>query len=457
MSVPAHPRDGAGSFAPGRPLAIAVAVLLAGGAVGGAQDAHYWTYDYGPIGQLTKGTLVGGVSDLSAAYYNPGALALIDDPRFVLGLTSVELAGIKAKDVAGANLSFDSTVFDTVPAMIAGHIGKSAGQRDHFAFAFLSRHDTDWDLAYSDAQVSGAVADASAGFGRVRERVVEYWVGGTWSHRARKGLSFGVSPFLAYRAQRSRRTLTLEQVASGTSRSVFVGHENEYNYGRLLAKAGVAWRPGSLELGATVTTPGVGLYKTGKAVWNANITGVASQPFLSASTQRGLSSTFHPPWSVAAGATWRGRGTAVHTTVEWFSAVAPYDILQPEPAPVAGSPQTIDLTFSGAAKSVVNFGAGLERQLGQRVTLYAGAARNNSPWRPGSETLATWDLTDVTAGFTLNTRRSRLAFGLGYAWGAGDLPQAIAPPDEGGPAPTREGKFSRWTLSVGASVKGQGK
>ena len=238
-----------------------------------------------------------------------------------------------------------------MPSVVAGHIGENDGQANHFAFAFLSRHDTDWDLGYSNAQVSAASPDAVAGFGRVRERVVEYWAGGTWSHRVREGLSFGVSPFVAYRAQRSRRSLTLEDLAAGTSRAVFVAKENEYNHVRLLAKAGIAWRPGRWQLGATVTTAGLGVYDTGKAVFNASVAGEASLPVLSASTQKGLDATYHAPWSVAGGATWRGRRTAIHTSVEWFSAVAPYDILTPEPAPVAGSATTVPLTFQGRARA----------------------------------------------------------------------------------------------------------
>jgi hypothetical protein len=416
-----------------------------------AQDAHYWTYGYGPIGQLTEGTLVGGVSDLSAGYYNPGALALLDEPRFVFGLTSIELANIEAPDAAGRNLDFDSFVFDIVPAVVAGHIGENNGQANHFAFAFLSRHDTDWDLGYSNAELSAVSPDAVAGFGRVRERVVEYWAGGTWSHRVREGLSFGVSPFVAYRAQRSRRSLTLEDLAAGTSRAIFVARQNEYNHMRLLAKAGIAWRPGRWQLGVTVTTAGLGIYDTGKAIFNASVAGVGSLPVLSASTQRGLDATYHAPWSVAGGATWRGRRTAIHTSLEWFSAVAPYDILTPEPAPVAGSASTIPLTFQGAGKSIVNFGAGLERRLSNRLTLYGGAARNASSWRPESETLASWDLIDVTAGVSLDRGRSRLALGVGYAWGTGDLPQAITPPDASGQVPTTEARFSRWTISLGAS------
>lgn len=435
---------------PGAAAFVVAAAVLLGSSPCGAQDAHYWSYGYGPIGQLTEGTLVGGVSDLSAVYYNPAALALIEEPRFVFGLSSVELARIDVPGAAGSGLDFDSTVFDVVPSLVAGHLGRNDGQRDHFAYAFLSRHDTDWDLGYNDVRIGAQ--DGAAGFGRLRERVVEYWVGGTWSHRLRPGLSLGLSPFVAYRAQRSRRSLSVESVSSSTSQSAFVARENEYNHGRALAKLGLAWRPGDWQLGLTATTPSARLYDRGKSVFNASVSGEGLPTVLSASAQKKLDAAYHAPWSVGGGATWRGRRTAVHTSAEWFSAVEPYEILSPEPAPIAGSEATVPLAFTGAASSVVNFGIGLERQLDERLALYAGAARNASPWRPESETLASWNLTDVTAGFTVKTSRARVAIGIGYAWGDGTVPRTIDPPFQPRSADTSQASFSRWTFSVGAST-----
>jgi len=435
-----------------RPSLTAAALLLALAWAGGAaaQDAHYWTYGYGPVGQLTEGTLVGGVEDLSAVYYNPGALALIDRPRFVIGLTSVELATIEVPGAAGEGLDFDQTLFDIVPAMVAGHVGECRGQKDHFAIAFLARHDSDWDLGYTDIEVSASDPDAAAGFGRFRQRLVEYWVGGSWSHRLSDRLAVGLSPFFAFRGQRSRRSLTLEELSGGAARAVFVGTENEYNHMRLLAKAGVAWRPGRFELGATVTAPGVKLWGSGKSAFNATVAGNAGTPILSAATQDGLESTYHAPWSVAGGATWRRPRGAIHASVEWFSSVAAYDILQPDPAPVAGSDTTVPLVYRGEARSVVCYGLGLEHRLGDRVVLYGGAAHDASAYVAGRDSLASWDLTDITAGFTFDTRRAKVALGLGYAWGSNELRQTIVPPDENDP-PTRDAKFSRWTISIGAS------
>jgi len=103
------------------------------------------------------------------------------------------------------------------------------------------------------------------------------------------------------------------------------------------------------------------------------------------------------------------------------------------------------------ADGVACYGIGLEQRLSSRLVLYGGAAHNESAYVPERDSFAAWDLTDVTGGFTVETDRATLAFGLGYAWGTNRIPQAVVPPDETEPAVLREAHFSRWTISVGAS------
>jgi hypothetical protein len=420
-----------------------------------AQDSHYWTFGYGPIGQLTEGTLVGGVSDLSATYYNPAACALIDRPRFVFNLTSIDIAQVDVPGAAGPGLDFNQMVFRLVPAMLAFHVGPHEDTGNHFAVAFLARYDSDFDLGYSSASVSGLAPDAHAGFGRFKQRVLEYWVGGSWSRRVSQRVSLGVSPFVAYRAQRSRRSLALEELTDQVASNQFVGSESEFNHVRVLAKLGVAWRPDGWELGTTLTTPGLKVWSNGKSVFNATSAAGAGQGLLAASIQTGLGSTYHAPWAAAFGATRRFRHTAIHSTVEWFSAVAAYDILELEPAPVAGRPETVPLSFRGEAPSVVNYAIGFEHQLGDSVHAYGGAARNFSVYVPGRDSFSPWDLTDVTAGLSVDRGRTRFAFGVGYAWGTGELQQVVTPPDASGAPPVLEAKYSRWRISFGASFRNE--
>lgn len=417
-----------------------------------AQDAaHYWTFGYGPIGQLTEGTLVGGVSDLSSTYYNPAACALIDRPSFVFSLNSIDIARLDVPNAAGQGLDLNQSVFRVVPAMVAFHLGPHEDGANHFAAAFLSRYDTDVDVGFSAANVSPTSPDASAAYGRFKQRLLEYWAGIDWSRRLSRRFSLGISPFFAYRAQRVRRTLAVEQLSDSVSHEAFLGREDEYDHLRILAKLGVAWRPGDWELGATVTAPGFKLWGKGKTVFNATAASGTGTNLLAASTQQDLDASFKAPWSVAAGATRRFRSTAIHSTVEWVSAVSAYDILKLDPAPIAGSPQTIPLYYRGESRSVVNFGMGFEQQLGETVHAYGGAARNRSSYVAERDSFSPWDLTDVTLGLSVDRGRRRLALGVGYAWGSGDLEQLVAPPDESGPPPSRPARYYRFRISLGAS------
>jgi hypothetical protein len=99
----------------------------------------------------------------------------------------------------------------------------------------------------------------------------------------------------------------------------------------------------------------------------------------------------------------------------------------------------------------VNYGLGLEHHLNDTLVLYGGAARNHSAYVAQRDTFAAWDLTEVTAGFTVDRGRRRLALGVGYAWGSDEIAQVIAPPGQTTPPPAQPASFSRWTISIGAS------
>ena len=97
---------------------------------------------------------------------------------------------------------------------------------------------------------------------------------------------------------------------------------------------------------------------------------------------------------------------------------------------------------------------GFEQRLGSGFTLYAGAASNQSAYVAERDSFAAWDLTDFTVGFTHDSGRVVLALGLGYAWGQGRIPQAVEPPGASQPTELVDARFSRWTISVGASFSG---
>jgi hypothetical protein len=394
-----------------------------------AQDAHYWGLHYGPSGQLLGGTMVGGVQDLSSTYYSPGALALIEDPRFLISFSTFQITHVTVKNAAGEGLDFSDTRIRSIPRIVAGHIDLGEG-KDRFSYSIITRQDDELRFQTSGSAIDPSSPDGRAALARLDQRLVEYWAGGTWARTIGEGLGVGVSTYIALRNQNTRSEFLTEDVAGSSSRAALITDDYSFTHFRLLWKLGAAWRRGPLQLAANVTTAGIPIYGWGSATFNAATVGDVAEPFIAASTQKDLATEYKSPWSVSGGATYRWGRTALHAAGEWYGGVSRFEILSPDPAPVTGSDQTVPLAFPREVDSVFNYGVGVEHRFsGRDLALYASFFRDHSSRGPDSlDTLSDWDLTHVRAGVTVGTEGIQWGIGGGYAWGREDVPR-LSPPD----------------------------
>ena len=85
----------------GRFIAALLLLHTVSGSVVLAQDSHYWTNQYGTESWLLGGAVVGASADLASTYYNPAALAVIQDRRSLL--TAVSLLMSLSRIPSGSN------------------------------------------------------------------------------------------------------------------------------------------------------------------------------------------------------------------------------------------------------------------------------------------------------------------------------------------------------------------
>ncbi len=84
-----------------------------------AQDAHYWTEQFGNRSMLLSGSVIGSVEDLGTVFYNPSRLASEQTSSFLISAKALQLVTIKVKDGIGkADLS--NNRFGSTPTLIAG-------------------------------------------------------------------------------------------------------------------------------------------------------------------------------------------------------------------------------------------------------------------------------------------------------------------------------------------------
>lgn len=435
-----------------------LSILLLGLCPGAAraQDSQYWTLQYGPVAELLGGVVVGSSRDLSATYYNPGALALTRDPSLLASVESFQATRLKAQS-APPVLDFSDTDVRPSPSLFAFALPRSWTGSHTVVVSGLTRRDFDlridnWQLAPSGEGGAEALFDQS---------LTESWFGLSWAHHAGERFGLGLTTYVAYRGQRTRKEISGEVAVSPTQggAALLVEDFDATNY-RLLWKAGLSTQRENWDAGLTVTTASVPLFGSGSASYTRSAVGadVGAGPVVEVAVQHAddLASRYESPWSVAVGGAYRRGQNSLHATVEWFAPVSTFEVL--DTGPFAGDPSAAGLVkrLHHDAKSVVNFGVGYQRTVSERFAYYAAFITDYTFTEKddsATSSLSTWDIFHVSAGTSLMVGSVKLTMGAAYAFGsdARSISTIVIPP-EGPPAlqPTPlDVKFSRLRLLVG--------
>jgi len=195
-------------------LRLSAIVLLAFVSAGYAQDSHYWNLQYGTKSTLLGGTVIGSVNDLSAAYYNPGAVALFEDPKLILSAVVYQFENITVVNGAGENKDLDYSSISPSPSFFAFKINIDSTGRNKLAFSVLTRQAMDFEfetrqISNDFAGVSDNITEAAGLY--FLQNFNEIWAGATFSRKMSETVGLGVSAYVAYRNQ----TTNLQTVIEG--------------------------------------------------------------------------------------------------------------------------------------------------------------------------------------------------------------------------------------------------
>jgi hypothetical protein len=201
-----------------------------------------------------------------------------------------------------------------------------------------------------------------------------------------------------------------------------------YNDIRAVTKVGIAFEFAHARAGVVVTSPGIHLSGSADVGWNRFRSGfnVDADPEIDnqliASFQEGVPSDFHTPPSIGAGLAWDLSGTTIHLSAEAFGEEERYSVFEMEPATDFGTGQPVAFEFFDERKSVLNYGAGLERRLGPHSSAFASFSSDFSATPHSESDLAfgDWNSYLITAGLTLPVGASEFTLGVGYGFGSGE-------------------------------------
>ncbi len=392
-----------------------------------AQDAHYWTNQYGPRASLLGGAVIGSIDDVSGTFYNPGSLALAESLPFALSTSIYEYENVVLEDGAGRDVDLGTTRTGVRPSLIAGTITSELLGSDVLAYSVLTRHSTTSDVAVqviaSGAELpSGLNLEHLAGVARIESRTSDLWAGLSYSHAFSSSFGAGLTLYGAQRSQRRRREGIATSIATDGSPSVSIDMRGgSYSAFRTLAKLGGYFASGSVSAGVTVTTPSLQVAGSGEFGINGAIVN-SDTTRLVADVQTDLSAKYKSPLSVGLGFGWQIGKARINASGEWFDAIDPYMVMAGEEFDAQVPAEVRSFEVVQEVDDVFNWAVGVGYSLTESSTWYGSFATDNAAVTDDIEradlSIQAFDLYSAFLGTEFAVTRARVTLGAGYGWGS---------------------------------------
>jgi len=438
-----------------RKIALASAAVLLLGVTASAQDAHYWTQYYGTESNLLSGAVIGSVADLGGTFYNPGFLARVQAPTFLLSAKIYQLTSTTVETEAGAGGRVSNSDFGSAPNLVAGTFKLPFMRGYALGYSFLTRQRSENDLtlhhsASVDVLQNFPGPESVGAEVSTNQDMKDEWLGLTLSHALGGKAGIGLTNYLAIRSQTSSYRAQLQALAQNGAVAMS-SRINEFNYSTygVLWKAGVAFDLSPFTAGLTLTTPRLNIAGSGTSLYNEVLTGVdrdgdgRNDDYLASNLQTDVGAQYKSPWSVGAGAGWTLGKTKLHASAEWFDRVDKFDVVEAKNFINQSTGETVARQVTQQLDDVLNYGAGVEVHLNEKFSGYGSFATDFSALTPEtvpvyegstqvSASSSTWDLLTFAGGTALKVARAEVTLGLSYTFGKQDLPYTVKVPDAEG-------------------------
>ncbi len=416
-----------------RKKVIVIAVLLITTATSAyGQGSHYWSLQYGTRSTLLGGAIIGDADDLSATYYNPGAMTLLDSGQVILAARAFQYTKYTFTNGLQEDVELDDKDLNPVPTLVAGSLPFLLPGKTRLSYSLLVRYKYKMGLEGRRIDSRDVVSQSPGsenfvGEAQIEEKLSETWAGLTASHRIGSGIGIGLTSYLAIRNQKGRSSRNAQALQiDGNVASVFRAREYDFENARMLWKIGLAWQYRKLGFGFSLTTPSVNLWGSGSLGLTNTSSGVdrdgdgVSEDQLLGGFEDDINAEYHSPLSIGVGVSYSIGRTSVHFSSEWFDAVDLFTVMDAGYFTWQSSGDSTRAIIQHQLDDVINYGIGVEHILSEVVSVFASYATDFTASLPESTSglsASVWDIYHITGGSSLTIRGARLTIGLGYASG----------------------------------------
>ena len=428
-----------------------------------AQENNYWNIQYGTRSTILGGAVIGSVSDLSATFYNPGAIALFPDVKFILSAQIYQLDNYTIKDGAAEGKDLEYSSITPSPNFVAFDFDFDFLGDDRLALSVLTRQNTNFEFRTRlidslDVIESSPGKENFAGGVTFEKKFNDVWAGITYSTKLNEIFGVGFTGYFAYRSHNSGKQVVLQALKSDGEIASFQEIDNyRFNNLRTLLKMGFGVNLNPLTIGATVTTPSLNIFGSGSAGTHLFASGLDTNRFES-NYQDEVKSKYNSSWTIGFGAAYTIDKIKLHFSTEWYDAIKKFFVLDTQPfiSQSSGEILTNDLTHE--AKSIINYGIGIDYFANESLTFSGSVVSDYAASVENSQTnlapASGFDLIHLAAGSSFKIGKSEITVGAVYSFGSQIIKNDVKILPDAGSSIERDSemKFSRIKLILGFEI-----
>lgn len=410
------------------------------------QETHYWFHNFGAVSSLKGGIEVGGIRNVAAIYYNPGALAFIEGQYFEGQADVLSIDALNIENAGGELIDLEYFSGDIAPSILA-YLKRSKKNEDMtFAFGAMTRYNSNLSFIVEHEQEGNYLSpdersDIFQGQLRYDNRIRESWLMGSFAYKLSERIGFGLGTYFFVRTQdyfSSYVASAFPKDELDNSGAPFTSltsniEEKKYN-GRV---TGFIFRPAidvdfdELKLGLTLTTPALSIGLLNNYAFKYQLAYLPDEE-----TDRNYSDShdkysgvYKTPLSINFGAEYDFGKLILAFTTEWFAKVDKYTMIKKNDKSIDTEFPTApsdDYAFPMMAhKSVTNFGFSAIYEIKESFSII-GSFRTDMNFFDEEAlsraddfvpNMTYWDLYHFTAGIKMSSEKIDLTLGVDYGNG----------------------------------------
>ena len=406
---------------------------------GFCQESNYANYEVGSKATMLGGAVVAGIDNISSAYYNPGALAFIDNSSVSLETSTLFTGRLNIKNGAGQGIDVKSSFFDVIPSLIGGIVKSQKRPEWVFAYSAITVNSSFIEFNVRQTKVSDLVVSFpgqelyNGGFD-YRNKINENWIGVSASRAIGERFGIGLTLFGTSFYQNFDRNQFALVTGEFNNEPITLASSSLSQFMRfrclgLLLKMGLNYQYGNHQFGFTVTTPKLNVNIIARGTLSADLLvfdPLVSGVSLSAVNYDEDQATYHrTPLKFDFGYQLEMPGSLLmfkltfNTRVKEYAMISTKEVYIPEVNLLRPSISAYD-----KANQVFNFSVGYRNNVSDGLSVLLGAKTdfnyvdkeflNQQSFIPK---MSYWNLYHVTGGVIWYNDRAHLTLGADYAFG----------------------------------------